>query len=289
MENSLAMNASQWRHLSEVDPHRMTEARLQAHYAAQWLARAARAYAPEQPQDAHTNLGWDNQLGGLVTHVLKNGERIGLQIEGLTLAIMNRYGARSTRAFVLSGHTDAEARAWLGGEMSRDGLDATALDAPSPYEIPSHAIAKGARYLTRGLGETLAQLSHWYANADAMLSLMRQDMIARKLAPPPVRCWPHHFDLDTLLTFGAGKGARTMRVGFSPGDNYYNQPYFYVSLWPPPDVTTLPRLPAIAHWHTTDFTGAIVPALKIVRLRNQRSAVDDALRAAIDAAIRRLA
>jgi len=35
-------------------------ARLQAHYAAQWLSRAARAYVPAEPHDRHTSLGWDD-------------------------------------------------------------------------------------------------------------------------------------------------------------------------------------------------------------------------------------
>ena len=43
----------------------------------------------------------------------------------------------------MSSHTNAEARAWLGREVSNDGLDAAALDAPSPYAIPSHAISNG--------------------------------------------------------------------------------------------------------------------------------------------------
>jgi hypothetical protein len=267
----------------------MSEARAQAHYAAQWLARAARAYVPAQPNEGHTNLGWDNSVGGLITHALKNGERVGLQFANLTLAVMEPYDAKPARRFALSGRTDAEARAWLGGELSGTGLDASALDAPSPYEIPAHAIASGARYLTRGLSDAFAQLALWYANADAMLGLLRQDLLARKLAAPPVRCWPHHFDLDTLVTFGAGEGARSMGAGFSPGDRYYDEPYFYVSLYPGPDVATLPRLPPIGHWHATDFTAAIVPARKIVGLRDQASAVEAALRAAIEVAVKALA
>ena len=43
-------------------------ARLQAHYAVQWLARAARAYVPAQPHDRHTSLGWDEVFGGCTTH-----------------------------------------------------------------------------------------------------------------------------------------------------------------------------------------------------------------------------
>ncbi len=281
------MNTPQWRRLSQLDSGRLSEARLQAHYAAQWLARAARAYVPVLPNDGHTNLGWDDRLGGLTTHALKNGERVGLQFTDLTLAVMDPYGAKPTRRFALNGRTDAEARAWLGAELDGTGLDASALDAPGPYVMPGHAIASGARYLTRGLSDSLVQLALFYANADAVLGLMRQELLARKLAASPVRCWPHHFDLDTLVMFGAEE--RRMGAGFSPGDHYYDEPYFYVSLHPGPDVATLPRLPAIGHWHNIGFTGAIVPVRRIMDLRDQGSAIEAALRVAIDTSIKVLA
>src|SRR5438105_12514767 len=46
-----------WRPVGGVDSGRLREARLQAHHAAQWLARAARALVPPQPDDGHTSLG----------------------------------------------------------------------------------------------------------------------------------------------------------------------------------------------------------------------------------------
>ena len=60
-------------------------ARLQAHYATQWLGRAARAYVPAEPHDRHTSLGWDDAFGGLTTHPLPDGSRLGLRIADLTL------------------------------------------------------------------------------------------------------------------------------------------------------------------------------------------------------------
>src|ERR1700687_5123272 len=62
------VSTSDWRPLRGVDHGRLSEARLQAHYAAQWLARAARAFIPPQPDDGHTNLGWDHAFGGFTTH-----------------------------------------------------------------------------------------------------------------------------------------------------------------------------------------------------------------------------
>ena len=55
---------SDWVPLRDIDQRRLREARLQAHYAVQWLARAARAYVLPQPDDEHTNLGWAGALGG---------------------------------------------------------------------------------------------------------------------------------------------------------------------------------------------------------------------------------
>ena len=74
----------QWQNVPRANFMVLHAARLQAHYAAQWLARAARGYIPPQPNDFHTNLGWDDQFGGLVTHPLPDGSRLGLCIADLT-------------------------------------------------------------------------------------------------------------------------------------------------------------------------------------------------------------
>ena len=52
--NEKGIDQAEWRPLHAIDTARLSEARLQAHYAAQWLARAARAYVPPQPDDGHT-------------------------------------------------------------------------------------------------------------------------------------------------------------------------------------------------------------------------------------------
>ena len=70
-----------------------------------------------------------------------------------------------------------------------------------------------------------------------------------------------------------------MGVGFSPGDEYYDEPYFYVSTYPAPAVTTLPALP-IGHWHSHDFTAAVVTAVRILDESDQGAAVETFLRSA---------
>jgi hypothetical protein len=104
-----------------------------------------------------------------------------------------------------------------------------------------------------------------------------------RLEVPPVRCWPHHFDLDTLVTIAPG---RTTGIGFSPGDEFYNEPYFYVSLDPEPDEASLLPLPAIGHWHRTPFTAAIATARRIVEAKDQKREVEGFLHEAMEIAIK---
>ena len=91
-----------------------------------------------------------------------------------------------------------------------------------------------------------------------------------------------------LATFPARDAVGTGYVGagLSPGDAHYDEPYFYVSVYPQPDRAALPRLPKLGHWHTHEFTAAVVPAHQIVRANNPKTAADEFLKAAIDVAIK---
>jgi hypothetical protein len=274
------MSDPNWRHLSGADRARLSEARLQAHYGVQWLARVARGYVPARPDDSHTNLGWEDVIGGFATHALPDGSRLGLRLADLTLLLLGT--GVSERQFCLDGRTDAEARDWLAHELGTAGFDACALDDPAPYELPPHAVAQGMAYATGTIAAALRELAHWYANANGLLGQAHDRLAARGLQAPPVRCWPHHFDLDTLVTFGSGEGARTMGVGFSPGDEYYGEPYFYVSLYPEPAAAALPLLPPVGRWHTHEFTAAVATANGIVAAKDQQSETAAFLAGAID-------
>jgi hypothetical protein len=82
-----------------------------------------------------------------------------------------------------------------------------------------------------------------------------------------VRCWPHHFDIATLIQIDPphlGEGARSIGVGMSPGDASYAEPYWYVTPWPYPSQDQLGCLPAGA-WNRRGWTGAVLTATEIVR------------------------
>jgi hypothetical protein len=267
-----------WRPIRTFDRARFAAARLQAHHATQWLARTARAYVPPRPDDSHTSLGWDDAFGGLMSHPLPDGTRLGLRLADLTLALSTTDMRAPHDTFPLAGRCDPDACAWLMGHAGMRNLDPSALDDPLPYMLADRP--DGGAYAADA--ETLGELATWFANASASLGAVRNAIAARGLDAPPVRCWPHHFDLDTLVTVAPG---RTTGVGFEPGDDSYDEPYFYVSVYPAPDVGRLPALPPVGHWHSKNFTAAVAPAQRILASQDQGAAVAAFLNAATDATI----
>ena len=278
-----AMSPSTWRPLKGVDARRLSEARLQAHYATQWLARIARGYITPRPDDEHTNLGWDDALDGFVTHPIPDGACVYLTVSDLALGLRDR---TVTSEFVLAGRTNAEARRWLGEVLTARRLDANRLDASSPYAMPEHALAANASYDTVGLIDARVELAAWFANARSSVDRVHKQMLGRGLNVGDVRCWPHHLDLATLASFPSRRGELGyVGVGLSPGDGYYEEPYFYVSVYPKPDPATLPELPKPGRWHTFEFTAAVITAHDIIGAGHPSVETDAFLDAAVERAI----
>ncbi len=96
----------------------------------------------------------------------------------------------------------------------------------------------------------------------------------------PVQFWPHHFDLAMVWFSGRlcpGQDPNNpewadehMNFGFSTGDGSISNPYFYATAYPLPDGFAASPLPQDAYWHTTGFTGAILPYITLETAENPR-------------------
>jgi len=280
-----------WLPLRAFDRLRLHEARLVAHHAVQWLARAARAFIQPKPDDSHRNFGFDHATGAFMTHSFADDLRLALMIADLRLVLVGGTSGKVGQVFRLDGKSDPDVRRWLGAQLAARGLDPTRLDQDAPYTIPDHAVARGAAYRASAMSDALAELTAWFGNADLLLGEVYRDMVERGYSASPVRCWPHHFDIATLALLDAAKGAehgRSVNAGLSPGDEYYTEPYFYVSPYPYPNPSRLPPLPQLGHWHTTRFTAAITQASRILGTVDRRNDTATFLHAAVEAAIKSL-
>jgi hypothetical protein len=247
-------------------PASLTDARLIAHHALQWVSKAARANLAAAADDSHSSLDWHPALSALMSRPIpaSGGDvRVGLRLAGFALVVLR--GEAVLDAFQLERKTDAEAGAWIDVKLRALGLKPAGGVKP-PYAVPDHAVARGAAYDTSSAGRELGEIARWFAGAADLLEEFKA-----KLKDPrakPVRCWPHHFDIATVVLLrgdAAGVG-----VGVSPGDEFYAQPYVYVSPWPRFDADgALPSLPAPGHWHTQGFFGAVATGEEILTLKNR--------------------
>jgi hypothetical protein len=264
-----------WRPL---DPQRGTDlvdTRLQFHHAAQLATALGISYLPAQPDDSHTNLEWIGAIDALASNPAgAPAIRLAARPPSLAILVLDS-NANVLATYLLDGRTIDDAARWIRGQLAEYGLDGTRYTLKRHYEIPSHPVDSGAafRATTPVLFEELAS---WYSNAAAAL----EQIASATPNASPVRCWPHHFDIATLIDVVPGK---TVGVGMEPGDDYWPEPYFYASMNPRPDTDApLPELGGNGSWHTRDWIGAVLPASRLAPT-NQHAQVDEFIRSAVSA------
>jgi hypothetical protein len=260
-----------WQPLDIPRAAQLSDARRQLHHAAQLATAFGISYLEKKSDDSHTNLEWIDSARALASNEGK-GARVLVRVHDLTIII-------GDASFGLSGRTMNDAGNWIREQLSNLGFDPLRFTLKRHYEIPEHPVGSGSKFDANA--DDLEQLSRWYSNSATIFESVR----ASNVNASEVRCWPHHFDLGTLLTFDGG---RSVGSGMEPGDTYYDEPYFYVNMYPSPMSATLP--PALAghgRWHTREWIGAVLRASKITPDGEaQESQVRSFLKSAIDLSAR---
>ena len=196
-----------------------------------------------------------------------------MRIADLTLLVVD--GAAVRARYPLHGRSISDATAWLRSQLAAVGADPTRYTLKRHYELPAHPVANGADFDT-SQAQAFTQLSAWFGNGAAALGAV----VAATPGASEVRCWPHHFDVASLIEIDA---ARSVGFGLEPGDAYYDEPYFYVNLHPAPAAgTTLGTLDGGGSWHTREWIGAVLPGS---RLAGSAAEQERQARAFLDSAV----
>jgi hypothetical protein len=274
---------SDWETLGAVEPRSLIEARQQIHWAVQAVAAVGKQLLPHQHDYGEQSFTW---LAG--PRVLAQGVvdgprpfRAAVRLADPTLLLLGRDG-ETLAAMPLEGRTLDEACEWVKREA--EGLLRRPLEKllERPEGMPDHPVATGARFALAG-SPAPAELERYYAGADRLLSGLRE----RNPGASPVRCWPHHFDLATLMLLDRQadpETARSIGVGMSPGDSGRPEPYFYVLPWPRP-TGDLPPLDGGA-WNTGEWLGAVLEAADLTTAGSngaQRERIERFLNSAVQA------
>ena len=251
-------HVNRWIPFREVDPSSLKDARLEAHHAVQWLAKMARAFCAPEADDSHTSLTWVAEEAVLATRNLAPDFSAAVRLKDLSLVMQS--GDERTW-FPLIGHTEFEVGEWITQELSSRGMNPALLQSPQPYTLALHPLDQGQPY-GKVSSTAYEELSALYHNAANLLEYVRSS----QQGASPVRCWPHHFDIASLIALDSSEGekARSIGVGCSPGDDSFPEPYFYLSPWPyPPQTTQLPPVIPPAFWHREGFTAIILRVQEI--------------------------
>jgi hypothetical protein len=254
-----------WQPLGAVAPTALTDARLQLHWAVQLVSAVGTTLLPPAPDDSHTSLEWLAESDGFAGRLTAEAPhcRAVVRPADLRLYLLDAH-SRIVSEHTLDGATLGQGLVWLEQEIAAY----RERPLPSPLrrralELPDHAVGRGAPF-TLTDAAAFAELGRWYATADALL----RAIAGRMQGAAAVRCWPHHFDIATLVTLERRPGdaaARTLGIGMSPGDAGRPEPYWYVTPWPYPDASRLPPLDGEGEWNRAGWVGAVLTGSKVVR------------------------
>ncbi len=249
--------AGTWKCTGAVLPDAIRDARLQAHIAAHLVAGPAKVFATPQPDYAHLSLHWHPEYGEFSTGIMQGPTAMmSLQLSTMTLSVTAI--GRDDAELVLHGKMLAEAQAAIAQEISKSPHDGELPSIPDPKAWPEHAVAHDAAFDCSDAA-AFEELARHFNNAAVML----EPFADRESHSTPVRTWPHHFDMATLVSLDYDldpEKARSINVGFSPGDDQYPEPYWYVVPYPDPKREAMPGLPGNGIWHLVGWTGAILKA-----------------------------
>lgn len=251
-----------------TSPDQLIASRVQLHYAIQCIAATGMALREAQPDGSQMTLDWNSDKELFVGGILPADRAIQLALEPIHLTSLILDETQSAIVtFSLRDQTLNTALDWHKQELSKLGVAVDAIQFLGyPPDFPDHPLAHGATFVA---GESTER--HAIANYFAQTRPLLQTIVSDEVGASSVHIWPHHFDMATLITLaGSGEEATTIGVGFSPGDEGYSQPYWYVTPWPYPDAAKLPTLSG-GNWHTESWIGAILLAETVGEITSDRA------------------
>jgi hypothetical protein len=262
----------------KLAPTELRDARVQLHWAVQVLSAAADRWLPPQPDDSHTNMEWLPEPGALVGNAMASGVRLALALRSFELRALQ--GDRTAAALALTGRTLTDAMQWADAQIaSAEGGPPRGVRARD-YEMPEHPVRSAGAVFSPDPA-ALAELGGWLTHADLVL----REVAARERLALPVRIWPHHFDAGSISFLDEpGPSSRQIGFGLSPGDPYYEQPYFYVTAFPLPSGPQFLPLAGGGFWRDQPpFVGAILLGSSIAAASDPLTASRSFLDAAVAA------
>jgi len=263
-----------WKQVERIDQKELSKVREELHMAVQLVGAFPRNYLAHDPTDANASLIWNSKILSFESQSVKNKNgnvKLGLIVNEFKLYFS--VNEKEHSSLNLNDKSINDSTEWVKSELSKLDFDGNLYNLNLPYEIESYDY----KLTLNPINQSLEVFSALYSNMyQALVGVVEQEPEAFD-----IRCWPHHFDLATLLPIekdDAGELSKSIGIGFSPGDERTNEPYYYINIWPNVALEILEKHSLQnGYWNKTGWAGALLTYSELLQQEDQTNLLNDYL------------
>ena len=254
---------NKWQAFRSVDLELLAETRKQTHQAIQNVAAVGRCFSEPSPGDEFATLEWIPELQRLAGQWIQGKVifRSSLDFNDFSVHLVNR-ALKSISSIELNSNKQGTVMVWLEEQATALGVNTSNITLDLPYDIPDYPQAKKKAFDVSL--ECVNELGKYFHNTTLVLNQLRTEISQLS----SIKTWPHHFDIASLAVIkdtGNPETSASINLGMSPGDEEFDEPYFYLNPWPYPDEEELSEL-EVGTWHVENWIGAVLKASEIINL-----------------------
>lgn len=261
-----------WIHLKPVDPETLQFYREQFHQAVQNVSAVGRKFLPKIDHDQNAVLYWVPDYWRMAGKWVEGSIQFRSSISFVDLCVhLVDNNIKDMATTEISNKTHNQIMIWLEEQISNLGLKSVDLSMTLPYDLPEYPTQKGEKFAPMEVDEA-KQLGLYYHNSYVVLNKLTRNY--KQVGQPKI--WPHHFDQAIAILVkdsGDPETSTYINAGMSPGDEFYDRPYFYVSSWPYPDEAMLKPFDELGIWRCDEWVGAVLLCDELWEKQNQEELV----------------
>jgi hypothetical protein len=194
------------------------------HQLSQLIAKVNKAYLPQEPDDSHTNLYFD-EIGMRITGRWFSGEDKGFLTVFDLMAWEYQIIDESLNVIArISQHekTVGQTRIEMSSALEKLGFSVDKLADPLHFEIPDYIYSTEAIF--RPKEENILE----WGRVRAQSNQFCRQFLGFLQKKSEIRIWPHHFDTGVYIEFNAQIG---LGFGLAMADSMMDKPYYYLSAY----------------------------------------------------------
>ena len=219
---------SNWPDTSVFQTRQYRDARVEAHNAIFWVARAAHSFLKPLPENSHLNLCWDSETHDFKTQIFGDDIQIGLNLSELELYFCEKK-EKVPHSFWLDEKTPAFVEAWYLVELLHRGIDPEMFSTTLPFESKDMLMGDTQDHNASLFKKELTALTDCIKNTVPLLEQfadrLKQDN-KNACVQQKIVLQPETFTLVLNNTL-SGENNQKITAGLSVGDNLRQTPFLF--------------------------------------------------------------